>query len=64
MIHYPMPPHLQQAYSSLELAAKAFPMAEELAATCLSLPMWPGMTEEHVSDIARAIHAFYSTTSV
>ena len=39
-------------------------MAEELAATCLSLPMWPGMTEEHVSDFARAIHAFYYTTSV
>lgn len=64
MIRYPVPPHLQQAYSSLGLATKAFPLAEELAATCLGLSTWPSMTEEYVSDVARAIHAFYSTTSV
>ena len=58
MIHYPVPPHLQQAYQALGFAAGSFPIAEELANTCLSLPMWPGMTEAHVAAVAAAIRAF------
>ena len=58
MIHYPIPPHLQQAYRSLQLPAGSFPIAEELAATCLSLPMWPGMTESHVAAVAAAIRSY------
>ena len=58
MIHYPVPPHRQQAYASLNLPVGAFPIAEELAATCLSLPMWPGMTEEQVATVAAAIRSF------
>ncbi|MBF9143449.1 DegT/DnrJ/EryC1/StrS family aminotransferase [Hymenobacter properus] len=58
LIHYPVPPHLQQAYADMRLPAGAFPIAEELAATCLSLPMWPGMTEEHVATVAAAIRQF------
>ena len=55
LIHYPVPPHLQQAYQSLGFAPGSFPIAEELANTCLSLPMWPGMTEAHVAAVAAAI---------
>lgn len=58
LIHYPVPPHLQQAYESLRLPVGRYPIAEELAATCLSLPMWPGMTEEHVLAVAGAIRSF------
>jgi dTDP-4-amino-4,6-dideoxygalactose transaminase len=58
MIHYPVPPHLQQAYANMELPVGSFPIAEELARTCLSLPMWPGMTEEHVQAVAAAIQDF------
>ena len=58
LIHYPVPPHLQQAYKSLGLSAGAFPIAEELAATCLSLPMWPGMSEEQVAVVAAALRSF------
>lgn len=58
LIHYPVPPHRQQAYASLELQPGAFPVAEELAATCLSLPLWPGMTEEQVQRVAAAIRSF------
>jgi len=58
LIHYPVPPHRQQAYANLNLPAGSFPIAEELAATCLSLPMWPGMTEEHVEAVAAAIRSF------
>ncbi len=57
-VHYPLPPHLQQAYQSLQLPAGSFPVAEELAATCLSLPMWPGMNEAQVQAVAGAIRSF------
>ena len=58
LIHYPVPPHRQQAYAGLNMPAGAFPIAEELAATCLSLPLWPGMTEAHVAAVAAAIRSF------
>lgn len=45
LIHYPIPPHLQKAYEHLGYKAGDFPIAEELARTCLSLPMWPGFTD-------------------
>ena len=46
MIHYPVPPHLQKAYKHLGYKEGDFPVAEEIARTCLSLPVWPGMTIE------------------
>lgn len=58
LIHYPVPPHRQQAYAGLNMPAGAFPIAEELADTCLSLPLWPGMTEAHVAAVAAAIRSF------
>ena len=58
LIHYPVPPHLQQAYEALGFAPGSFPIAEELANTCLSLPMWPGMTEAHVAAVAAAVRSF------
>lgn len=59
LIHYPVPPHLQQAYAYMGLSKGAYPIAEELAETSLSLPMWPGMTEEMVEIVAQAIRRFY-----
>ena len=40
-IHYPTPPHLQQAYTSTGFVKGQFPMAEQIARQCLSLPMGP-----------------------
>ncbi|GGG53450.1 DegT/DnrJ/EryC1/StrS family aminotransferase [Hymenobacter glacieicola] len=59
LIHYPVPPHQQQAYACLAYPAGTFPLAEELAATCLSLPLWPGMTELQVEQVAREIRRFF-----
>ncbi|UOQ97089.1 DegT/DnrJ/EryC1/StrS family aminotransferase [Hymenobacter sp. 5317J-9] len=59
LIHYPVPPHRQQAYAHLNIPAGTYPVAEELAATSLSLPMWPGMTEEHVLAVAAAVRGFF-----
>jgi dTDP-4-amino-4,6-dideoxygalactose transaminase len=58
VIHYPIPPHLQPAYSYLKLSTGDLPIAEELAATCLSLPLWPGMTKEMVATVAQSIRNF------
>jgi dTDP-4-amino-4,6-dideoxygalactose transaminase len=60
LVHYPVPPHLQPAYAHLGLPAGALPIAESLAATCLSLPLWPGMTREQVAAVTQAIRAFYA----
>jgi dTDP-4-amino-4,6-dideoxygalactose transaminase len=51
MIHYPIPPHLQKAYESLGHKKGDFPIAEELADTSLSLPVWPGMSKNEVEFI-------------
>ncbi|TGE15561.1 DegT/DnrJ/EryC1/StrS family aminotransferase [Hymenobacter elongatus] len=61
LIHYPIPPHLQQAYRSMNFKVGDFPIAEELATTCLSLPMWPGMTEVEVKVVADAVHTFFKS---
>lgn len=57
LVHYPVPPHLQPAYAGLGMAAGSLPVAEKLAATCLSLPLWPGMTEEMIATVSCAIGA-------
>ncbi|MDH3462964.1 MAG: DegT/DnrJ/EryC1/StrS family aminotransferase [Acidimicrobiia bacterium] len=45
-IHYPVPIHLQGAYSDLGYGIGSFPVAEALANRALSLPMYPGITED------------------
>jgi dTDP-4-amino-4,6-dideoxygalactose transaminase len=62
LVHYPIPPHRQPAYAHLGLAAGALPVAEELARTCLSLPLWPGMAQEQVATVATAIRAFFTAS--
>jgi dTDP-4-amino-4,6-dideoxygalactose transaminase len=60
MIHYPMPPHLQEAYSFLGHKKGDFPIAEELANTMLSIPLYPGMTQEQTQQVANAIKQFFN----
>jgi dTDP-4-amino-4,6-dideoxygalactose transaminase len=59
LIHYPIPPHLQKAYGSLGFKKGSFPIAEEIAETCLSLPLWVGMGKDDVSFIADSINKFF-----
>lgn len=58
LIHYPRPPHLQEAYAALGLGEGRFPLAEQYAATVLSLPIGP-----HVS-LAQVNHVIEAVTSV
>lgn len=55
LIHYAVPPHRQQAYTYLQLPPGSLPVAEELSKTCLSLPLWPGMTQEQVWVVSLAV---------
>jgi dTDP-4-amino-4,6-dideoxygalactose transaminase len=57
--HYPAPPHLTEAYAHLGYAPGAFPVAEELAGTGLSLPIFPGMTQAQVETVAAAIEEYF-----
>jgi dTDP-4-amino-4,6-dideoxygalactose transaminase len=57
LIHYPIPPHLQQAYADLGLGKGSFPLAESLADTVLSLPMGAHMKPETVDEVADAVRA-------
>lgn len=59
LIHYPTPPHLQDAYKSLGHKKGDFPIAEKMADTCLSLPMWPGLQENDIARVAEVITDFY-----
>jgi dTDP-4-amino-4,6-dideoxygalactose transaminase len=59
LIHYPIPPHLQKAYANLGFSKGDFPIAEEIADTCLSLPIWPGLNETEVAFVATSIKQFF-----
>jgi dTDP-4-amino-4,6-dideoxygalactose transaminase len=55
MIHYPIPPHLQQAYAVAGYVQGQFPIAEELANQCLSLPIGPHLDEAGASAVIDTI---------
>lgn len=54
LIHYPIPPHMQQAYRAANFAEGQFPIAERMAKEVLSLPMGPQL---HLNDVHRVIEA-------
>ena len=56
--HYPIPMHLQECYSDLNLPQGALPIAEKISATELSLPMYYGMTDEEIQYVIDAINEF------
>jgi len=60
-VHYPVPIHLQRAYSSLGLGRGTFPVAERCAEQFLSLPMFPELTSEQIAHVAQAVAAFASS---
>lgn len=61
-IHYPIPLHLQPAYSDPEWPAGSLPEAESAAREVLSLPMYAELPEADVEAVAAAVHAFDKPT--
>lgn len=59
MIHYPLPPYRQEAFRNLALDPGQFPVAERISKTVLSLPVWPGLTDDQVTHICDLINRFF-----
>lgn len=58
IIHYPIPPHLSEAYRSLGMKRGDLPITEHYADTVLSIPLYNGMTEEEQTRVIEAVNAF------
>ncbi len=58
-IHYPIPLHLQPAYADLGLARGALPITERVADTCVSLPLYPEMSEPQQDRVVDVVRRFF-----
>ena len=56
--HYPIPMHMQECYKELGIREGELPIAEEISATELSLPMFYGMTDDQIQYVIDAINKF------
>lgn len=60
LIHYPVPPHLQQAYKRMPVAQGSYPLAEQYAQQALSLPIGPQLSDADVATTIAAVRDFYA----
>lgn len=58
VIHYPIPPHLSEAYKYLGYKKGDFPITEKYANTVLSLPLYNGMTEEEIFYVIEVVNKY------
>ena len=58
LIHYPIPIHLQEAYSDLKLKKGDLPIAEKVSNEVLSLPLWYGMKDEEINYIIDVLNRY------
>jgi dTDP-4-amino-4,6-dideoxygalactose transaminase len=58
LIHYPIPPHLSEAYADRGFSRGTFPLAEKFAETVLSLPIGPHCSEAEVAEVIATIRDF------
>jgi dTDP-4-amino-4,6-dideoxygalactose transaminase len=58
LIHYPIPPHLSEAYEYLGKKRGDYPITEKYADEVLSLPMYNGMTAEEIQTVIDAVNQF------
>jgi dTDP-4-amino-4,6-dideoxygalactose transaminase len=63
-IHYPIPLHLQKAYSTLGYRQGDFPVTETIAAEILSLPMYPQLTRADQENVVQSVKNFLTATSI
>ena len=58
LLHYPIPPHLQDAYGYLGLGVGSLPIAEAIHRECLSLPIGPHMSDDQTDLVIDSIRSF------
>jgi dTDP-4-amino-4,6-dideoxygalactose transaminase len=61
LIHYPIPPHLQDAYRFLNFDKKSFPLAESSASELISLPIGPSLTDAQVAHVVKSIKTLFTS---
>ncbi|MBD2606818.1 DegT/DnrJ/EryC1/StrS family aminotransferase [Scytonema hofmannii FACHB-248] len=59
-IHYPIPCHLQPAFTDLDYQIGDFPQAEKQAKQILSLPMYPGLKHSQVKEVVATLASILS----
>ena len=59
MIHYPVPPHLQKAYEEMNFVKGEFPIAEEIARTCISLPIGQHLAINDIKIISKEVENYF-----
>ena len=59
-LHYPLPLHLQKCYADLGYKSGDFPVAEKAGRECLSLPIYPELTEAHIQRVVEVIKGFFN----
>jgi dTDP-4-amino-4,6-dideoxygalactose transaminase len=57
-LHYPLPLHLQKAYAGIPATSGKLDVTERVAQEILSLPMFPGLTEEQQGNVCKKIKAW------
>ena len=55
---YPLPLHRQKCYAGLDHPVGSLPITEEVCATCLSLPIFPELTDAQVDHVVKAVNSF------
>ena len=58
LIHYPVPPHLSDAYTEMACKPGDFPITEQIAHTALSLPIGPHLPAEHMQHVIDSVESF------
>lgn len=58
MVHYPIPPHLSEAYAYLNVGKGTLPVTEKYAGEVLSLPIYDGITNEEITAVVEALNKF------
>ena len=58
IIHYPIPPHLSEAYAYLGVKEGSLPITEKFANSVLSIPLYNGMTDEELTYVIEKINLF------
>jgi len=59
-LHYPLPLHLKKCYANLGYKQGDFPVSEKAASECLSLPIYPELTDSQIQRVAEVVKEFFA----